>query len=57
MTVYFQFENGGHTYANFPTWEECLAYAERIARYANTLVKGWEIIEDNKQFCLLLFDY
>lgn len=48
MTVYFQFKNGGHKYVDFPTWEECLAYAERLAQFANTLIEGWEIIEDNK---------
>ena len=46
MTVYFQFKNGGHKYVDFPTWEECLAYAERLARSAKTLIEGWEIIEE-----------
>lgn len=46
MTVYFQFQNGGHKHLDFPTWEECLAYAEQLAQTAKTLIEGWEIIEE-----------
>lgn len=48
MTVYFQFKNGGHKYVDFPTWEKCLAHAERLAQFAKTSIEGWEIIKDNK---------
>jgi hypothetical protein len=48
MTVYFQFKNGGHVTVNHSTWDECMADAERRAQFANTFIKGWEIIEDNK---------
>ena len=47
MTVYFQISGQG-VIISLPTWEECLAHAEQIAQGTNSLIEGWEIIEDNR---------